>query len=103
MKKVYETLDPLMIEQLKNLLENEGIHCIIKNENLARIAGSIPLSECWYEIWIDDELEFAAAEDLIKNALSDDLPSGPEWICPNCRENNENQFSACWNCGIEKP
>jgi len=48
MKKVYEVLlDTLTVGHFKNLLENEGIHCVIKNENLASAAGGIPITECW--------------------------------------------------------
>jgi|WetSurMetagenome_2_1015567.scaffolds.fasta_scaffold528457_1 hypothetical protein len=103
MKKVYEGLDPLMVGLIKNILENEGISCITRNEYLASAAGEIPPSECWLEIWVENDLQYDDAEKIIKTVLSDDLPSGPEWVCPNCGEENENQFSECWNCGREKP
>jgi hypothetical protein len=103
LKKVYEALDHLMVGHIKNLLENEGIGCIIRNEYLGSAAGEIPPSECWLEIWVENDLQYDDAEKLIKIALSDDYPSGPEWICPNCGEENENQFFECWNCGKEKP
>jgi hypothetical protein len=103
MKKVYEALDPLMVGHIKNLLENEGVGCITRNEYLASAAGEIPPSECWLEIWIEDDLQYDDAMKIIKTALTDDFPSGPAWVCTNCGEENENQFSECWNCGRERP
>lgn len=101
MRKIYEAPDLLMIGHSKNLLENKGIHCTTKNEYLASALGEIPPSECWYEIWVENDIQYDNAEKIIKAALSDDTPSGPEWVCPNCREENEHQFAVCWNCGKE--
>jgi hypothetical protein len=46
MKKLYASLNPLMVSHIKNILENDGVACITRNEHLASIAGGIPLSEC---------------------------------------------------------
>jgi hypothetical protein len=103
MKKVYETLDPLMFGHFKNLLENESIPCVTRNEYLASAAGGLPPTECWYEIWVENDLQYDDAEKIIKTALSEELPSSPPWICSKCGEENEIQFSECWKCGSEKP
>ena len=103
MKKVYEAVDPLMVGHIKNLLENEGISCITKNEYLSSAIGEIPPSEAWLEIWVENDVQYDDAEKIIKNALTDDFLSGPAWVCTNCGEENENQFSECWNCGRERP
>lgn len=102
MKKVYETLDPLELGHLKNLLEAENIPCITRNEYLASAAGGLPPTECWYEIWIENDLQYAAAERMIETALSSEVPSGSPWVCSECGEENENHFSECWKCGGEK-
>jgi hypothetical protein len=78
MKKVYEAIDPLMVGHIKNILENEGIDCITRNEYLASAAGEIPPSECWLEIWIENDFQYDDADKIIKTLLSDDLTSGPE-------------------------
>jgi rubrerythrin len=103
MKKVFESADYLMIGHLKNLLMNEGIQCRSRNEYLAAAAREIPLSETWYEIWVEEDSQVEEAERIIKTALSDEYPSGPEWTCPGCGEVQEYQFTVCWNCGREKP
>ena len=99
MKKVYESLDSIMIGHLKNILVTEGIPSFLKNEYGS--SERIPVNESWYEIWIEDDSQYDEADKLIKEALSEDSPSGPDWICPNCKEVNEYQFSMCWNCGKE--
>jgi hypothetical protein len=30
-------------------------------------------------------------------------PTEPLWTCPGCGEEIEAQFTACWNCGAERP
>jgi hypothetical protein len=65
MKKVYETLDPLMFGHFKNLLENESIPCVTRNEYLASAAGGLPPTECWYEIWVENDLQYDDAENII--------------------------------------
>lgn len=101
MKKVYESLNTMMVGHLKNLLMIEGIPSFTKNEYGS--AERISVNECWYEIWIENDTQYDEAEKIIKEALSDDSVSGPDWICPNCQEVNEYQFSLCWNCGKENP
>ncbi len=102
MKKVYETLDPLMFGYLQNLLLNEGIDCATKNEYLPRVAGAVPQDECWYEIWVTNDQQYDNAKKIIQDVLSGDNPTGPQWICPKCGEKNEYQFSVCWNCGKDR-
>ena len=103
MRKVYESVDSLMFGHIRNLLMNEGIQLFVRNEYLANVKGGIPLNECWYEIWVTNELQYDDAETIIKNALSDEKGAIPHWLCPGCGEKHENQFSACWRCGREKP
>ena len=101
MRKVYESLNTMMIGHLKNLLMTEGIPSFTKNEYGS--AGRIPANERWEEIWIENDTQYDDAEKLIKEALSDDSASGPDWVCQNCQEVNEYQFALCWNCGKKNP
>jgi len=103
MKKLYESLNPLMVGHIKNILENSGVACITRNEHLASIAGGIPLSECWYEIWATNDEQYENAKNIIRDALSEKEPSErPEWTCSNCGEALGGQFSTCWKCGQER-
>ena len=83
---------------LKELLEKEGIACLIKNEQLFAALGEIPFLECAPQLWIVDDDVWPRAKILLDNWLKTDVDSEP-WSCPTCGEQLEGQFGACWRCG----
>lgn len=97
MKLVYTNYNAMLVANIRNLLENEGIECEAKNLMLAGGAGDIPLIEIWPELWVD-EVDFPRASVIVENALAD-KPALPPWQCPNCGEWVEGQFELCWQCG----
>ena len=99
MKKVYASQDKLMVGHIRNLLENEGLNCITKNEHLTAASGEIPLNECWPEIWVANDSCYEKAKKIVNEALSPKTPAGPQWKCPKCGERHESQFTECWRCG----
>ncbi|HKL27352.1 MAG TPA: DUF2007 domain-containing protein [Desulfuromonadales bacterium] len=85
---------------LKELLEREGIHCLIRNDQLFSAMGEIPFLECLPELWIVDNEVYPRARQLLKNWLHEEEQAGKEtWRCPRCGERHEGQFGACWQCG----
>jgi Putative prokaryotic signal transducing protein len=98
MKKLTTAESLVMIRHYRNLLESEGIACKVRNEHLGTIAGEVPFFETWPELWVVRDLDFDRAKQLIDGATSDESPCAP-WTCPDCGEENEGQFAACWNCG----
>ena len=98
MKKLTTSESLVTINHFKNVLESEGIPCRIKNEYLGGIAGEMPLTETWPELWVLNELDFDRARQLLDDAIVDESPSAP-WQCKKCGESNEGQFAACWKCG----
>ena len=30
------------------------------------------------------------------------IPAAPEWVCQNCSEKIEGQFTTCWKCGVSQ-
>ena len=104
MKIVYSSNDFLMVGHLKNLLENQGIACILKNEHVSNLPAFIPACEIYPEIWVIDESRNVEAKNVIEEALhSNNTSEGASWECPNCNEVMEPQFSECWSCGESKP
>lgn len=83
---------------LKNLLEQSGVGCIIKNEQLSGGLGEIPFLECLPELWVIRDAQLADAQSLLEE-LAQSSPPAPAWRCAGCGESNEGQFAACWNCG----
>ena len=86
------------IGHLKNLLEQAGIPCVVKNEQLSGGLGEIPFIDCIPELWVVRDGDLQRARAIVdKQWRSADESTG--WRCRNCGESNEGQFSACWQCG----
>lgn len=83
---------------IKNLLEQSGIRCIIKNEQLSGGLGEIPFLECLPELWVVADVQLSEAQALLEE-LAHSSPAAPAWRCAACGELNEGQFAACWHCG----
>ena len=81
----------------RNLLENEGIRAVVKNEFLSSAMGDLPPAECQAEVWVLFEKDLQAAETVLKNAFS--VKSTEPWKCHGCGEVCEGQFTQCWRCG----
>jgi len=103
MKKVYSSDSFFLVGHLRELLENHHIKCIAKNEFLLGGAGELPPTECWPELWIAEDFQYDKAKELIEAFLTGGAEGAGEWRCPQCAEQLEEQFSACWRCGAERP
>ena len=103
MKKLYTfTLaDQAQAGLLKELLEREGIACLIRNEQLFAALGEIPFLECFPQLWVVDGEVWPRAQLLLDNWLKEEEPVAP-WTCPACGETLEGQFGACWQCGTKR-
>jgi len=102
MRPLLTSLNLLEIHHLKNVLEQDGIRCWVKNELLSRLAGEIPFTECAIELHLAREDDRPRAEALLE-AWRRAPPPGPAWTCGACGEQLEGQFSACWKCGAARP
>ena len=98
MKRVATSESLAEIGHYRNVLEQQGIRCFIKNEQLSGALGDIPFLECLPELWVLDDADRARAESVLAE-LRRDVGGGRSWRCPHCGEQNEPQFGACWNCG----
>ena len=98
MKKLTSSDSLVTINHWKNILESEGIACEIRNQHLGSIMGEMPFPEVWPQLWIKNDLDFDRAAQLISGDSAAESPTEP-WKCRRCGEENEGQFSACWNCG----
>ena len=101
MLKLYVSQDTLLVGHLRRPLEDQGIHCMVRNEFLLGGAGDLPPNECWPELWITDERDLEPARRLLQ-ALTQAGDGASPWQCPACADRLEGQFSHCWNCGAER-
>ena len=99
MKKVTSADSLVTINHYRNLLISEGIPAFLRNEHFGSIMGEVPFQEVWPELWVENDLDYDRALQLIDAAkIADESPSAP-WRCRQCSEENEGQFSVCWKCG----
>jgi Putative prokaryotic signal transducing protein len=99
MKRVFSTAALADAGHLRNLLEQAGIRCFIKHEQLSGGLGDLPFLECQPELWVVLDEQAPKAEAVIKEALTPAPALARAWKCPQCGEANEAHFAACWNCG----
>ena len=99
MKKVTSADSVITINHYKNLLYSEGIAAFVRNEHFGSIMGEVPFQEVWPELWVENDLDYDRALQLIDAArITEESPSAP-WRCGHCDAENEGQFAACWQCG----
>lgn len=98
MKRVATSESLAEIGHFKNVLEQNGVRCLIKNEQLSGALGEVPFLECLPELWVLNDIDLDRAEGLLTE-LRREGTGGQAWRCRHCKEENEAQFAVCWNCG----
>lgn len=88
---------------LKERLANEGIVCLVRNDELSSALGEIPFVEIYPELWVVDDEVLPRARLLLESWLREEAADpGDAWSCPRCGETHEAQFGSCWQCGCER-
>lgn len=88
-------------QHVMNFLELNGITCSITNQypgSSATEAGT----QSWPELWVSEN-DLTKAAQLINTLLTGDGLFGSRWLCPNCGEKLEGQFTQCWKYGTSRP
>jgi len=98
-KTVYSSANFLIVEHYKNVLETEGIPCIVKNRFLASAAGELPPTETWPVLCVIEDAHLPRAQEIINSEKTISEQDNQAWPCKNCGETIEGQFSQCWRCG----
>jgi len=96
MKLVYRNENNVLVNHAKNILENEGIQVLLKNEHTS--TGMHP-QFMYLELWIENDSDEEKALSLLSSIDSNE--KSEEWVCPNCDEKNDTSFEVCWNCKFE--
>jgi hypothetical protein len=97
MKRVYSTDNIAKAWNIRNVLEQQGIEAVVKNEQLYSVAGELPITECMPEVWVKP-LYCQRAEQIIAEIENAPEPQGADWHCTHCGESNAINFALCWNC-----
>ena len=103
MKRLCSAHDHMLIGHLRQILENNAIRCVTKNEYLWGGVGELPPNECWPELWVLEDFQYEKAKALVDAVLSTSEKQGRAWRCSDCDEPIEGQFTECWKCGNSRP
>jgi len=101
--------------QVQELLQNAGIPALLKDEVMGRIdapalaPGSMGCVKVMVASGDVDRAEilirdFGGGTGLLDAPPPDDAEAAPgaPWTCPGCGEQVEDQFGACWKCGVAR-
>jgi hypothetical protein len=97
MKKLFTHENRMIVFNLKNVLQAEGIETIVVNEFAAGGAGDLATFDTWPELWVEDAAKLEQAQAIIQGILS--ASATDDWFCRNCQEQNDVSFQFCWKCG----
>jgi hypothetical protein len=100
LKRVFRAASLLQVAHARNVLIAAGIDSELRNQYLAGALGDLPMLETWPQIWVEDGLEAAALRALEQASTA---PTGASWVCAQCGEQLEAQFTSCWRCGAAFP
>lgn len=104
MKLVHTAKHAAEAHLVRGFLESQGIEAVVRGEYLTSGWGELPVDLC--AVWIADDAQFAHANELLiaffKGTFARQF-SGQRWTCPECGEQLEGQFTACWKCGTARP
>jgi len=104
MKRVHNARHGAEAHLIRGFLESHGIAAVVRGDLLAGGWGELPVDLC--AVWITDDRRFGDAERLLRDFLHGTTAgTGGEtdWICPQCGEHIEGQFTACWQCAAQRP
>lgn len=100
MNLIYKHENKLLLHSAKNLLELNGIECLIKNEHSASGGGNLGITNAAAELWVLREDDAEQAMSIIAKEI-ENSDSKPAWVCKQCGEENDGSFELCWSCQNE--
>lgn len=90
------------VESRKELLDQAGIPCLIKNQRSSGLGGEVPFAEVFPELWVLNDEDEAKAQEIFLDWETAKPLKNTEWTCSNCGETLEGKFTSCWKCGQER-
>lgn len=104
MKRVFTTTTMSADQQiLKGLLDEAKIPCMVRNEDLSMALSELTLSDSSPEVWILNDEDFPRAKEIVDAWRNAKVETHDPWVCPDCGEAIEGQFTSCWKCGRDRP
>jgi len=82
MKRLFSSPDSVEIGLLKSRLEEAGIPCLFRNEQISQAIPSVAFAA---ELWIGNDQDYPRAVDLCKTWQHPSAEVRPIWTCPPVR------------------
>ena len=102
MEKLHASHDRFLIDTLIARLRSEGIEHLVKDESASSL-GEVPPIVSRQHIWIVEPTELERAKVILGELESKPTEGMSEgWVCAQCSEELEAQFSSCWSCGTDR-
>ena len=102
MMKLFVSQSLVEVETRKEVLDQAGILCTIKNQQGSSLAGEVPFAEVFPELWVLHDLDYPKAKELLETWAKEAPMGGSEWQCAKCGEHHTREFTTCWKCGSER-
>ena len=102
MLKLFVSSLLMEVESLKEILEQEGIVCTVKNQQGSSLAGEVPFAEVFPELWVVNNDDYPQAQEILESWRQGQPAGVTDWTCPSCGESHEKDFTSCWKCGKER-
>ena len=67
MQKLFVSPMLIEVESFKEVLEQEGITCMIKNQQGSSLAGEVPFAEVFPELWVINDNDYSDAQEFLEN------------------------------------
>jgi hypothetical protein len=99
MKQVFPLPESAELELLRHQLEEAGIRCVLRNEQLSQALPATPFS---VELWVVDDDDFPSAQELCQAWLHPPSGTARTWVCAQCGQRLRSQFDSCWKCGAKR-
>jgi hypothetical protein len=71
MKRIHSSLNTVELSMLKDMMEREGIDCILKQENLSALAGIMSPAYCMAELSLLNDEQLEKAQEIIDEYLKE--------------------------------
>ena len=99
MKQVLALPQSPELELLRNVLEEAGISCALRNEQLSQAFPATPFD---VELWVADDADYARAQEICQSWLHPPPEATGTWVCAQCGQRLRSQFDSCWKCGAKR-
>lgn len=96
MIRVYTHENRLLVWNVYNLLQNQGIDANVLNDYAGGGVGDLSVFETWPQLWIKHETDLPEATRIVAALAKPE--SDINIICQQCGEENPESFTLCWCC-----